>query len=35
MSGDGRQSTAQIGKVGYDLHVNEAVAQIKQLLGGN
>jgi creatinine amidohydrolase len=34
VSGDGRKSTAEIGKVGYDMHVNEAVAQIKQLLGG-
>jgi creatinine amidohydrolase/Fe(II)-dependent formamide hydrolase-like protein len=33
VSGDGRQSTPQIGKVGYEMHVNEAVAQIKQLLG--
>ena len=33
VSGDGRQSTAQIGKVGYEMHVNEAVAQIRQLLG--
>ncbi|MEJ0101011.1 MAG: creatininase family protein, partial [Pseudomonadota bacterium] len=32
VSGDGRQSTAEIGKVGYDMHVNEAVAQIKELL---
>lgn len=34
VSGDGRKSTVQIGKVGYDMHVNEAVAQIKVLLGG-
>jgi creatinine amidohydrolase/Fe(II)-dependent formamide hydrolase-like protein len=33
VSGDGRKSTAEIGKVGYDLHVNEAVAQIRELLG--
>lgn len=32
VSGDGRASTAEIGKVGYDIHVNESVAQIKQLL---
>jgi len=32
VSGDGRQSTAEIGKVGYEIHVNEAVAQIRQLL---
>ena len=31
--GDGRKSTAEIGKYGYDIHVSEAVAQIKQLLG--
>jgi creatinine amidohydrolase len=33
VSGDGRKSTPEIGRVGYDLHVNEAVAQIRQLLG--
>jgi len=33
VSGDGRKSTSQIGKVGYEMHVNEAVAQIRQLLG--
>ena len=33
VSGDGRQSTAEIGKVGYQMHVDEAVAQIKALLG--
>ena len=33
VNGDGRRSTPAIGKVGYDMHVNEAVAQIKQLLG--
>lgn len=32
VNGDGRKSTVEIGKVGYDIHVNEAVAQIKQLL---
>ena len=32
VSGDGRASTAEIGKYGYDIHVTEAVAQIKQLL---
>jgi creatinine amidohydrolase len=32
VSGDGRASTAEIGKYGYDIHVSEAVAQIKQLL---
>jgi len=31
--GDGRKSSAEIGKYGYDIHVSEAVAQIKQLLG--
>ncbi len=33
VGGDGRKSTPEIGKVGYEMHVNEAVAQIKQLLG--
>ncbi len=33
VQGDGRQSTAEIGKVGYEIHVEESVAQIKQLLG--
>ncbi len=33
VQGDGRQSTAEIGKVGYEMHVEESVAQIKQLLG--
>jgi creatinine amidohydrolase/Fe(II)-dependent formamide hydrolase-like protein len=33
VSGDGRKSTAVIGKVGYDMHVDEAVLQIRQLLG--
>ncbi len=33
VNGDGRKSTPQIGEVGYDIHINEAVAQIKQLLG--
>ena len=32
VSGDGRKSTAEIGKVGYDMHVDEAVAQIRLLL---
>ncbi len=32
VNGDGRKSTPEIGKVGYEMHVNEAVAQIKQLL---
>jgi creatinine amidohydrolase len=32
VSGDGRASTAEIGKYGYDIHVSEAVAQIRQLL---
>ncbi len=31
--GDGRRSSAALGKHGYDLHVDEAVAQIRQLLG--
>jgi creatinine amidohydrolase len=33
VNGDGRKSTPQIGKIGYDMHVREAVAQIRQLLG--
>jgi creatinine amidohydrolase len=33
VSGDGRRSAPELGKYGYDVHVNEAVAQIKQLLG--
>jgi creatinine amidohydrolase len=33
VSGDGRRSSAELGKYGYDLHVSEAVAQIRQLLG--
>lgn len=33
VSGDGRKSTAEIGKIGYDLHVDQAVAQIRALLG--
>lgn len=33
VSGDARKASPQIGKVGYDLHVSQAVAQIKQLLG--
>lgn len=32
VSGDGRASTAEIGKYGYDIHVSESVAQIRQLL---
>jgi len=32
VSGDARKASPQIGKVGYDLHVSQAVAQIKQLL---
>jgi len=32
VSGDARASTAEIGKYGYDIHVSESVAQIKQLL---
>lgn len=32
VSGDGRASSVEIGKVGYDIHVSESVAQIKQLL---
>jgi creatinine amidohydrolase len=32
VSGDGRASTAEIGKYGYDIHVSESVGQIKQLL---
>ncbi|MET0280385.1 MAG: creatininase family protein [Steroidobacteraceae bacterium] len=35
VSGDGRKSTADIGKVGYDMHVEAAVLQIRQLLGRN
>ncbi len=31
--GDGRRSTAAVGKHGYELHVDEAVTQIRQLLG--
>lgn len=33
--GDGRRSSAALGKHGYELHVDEAVAQIRQLLGDN
>jgi creatinine amidohydrolase/Fe(II)-dependent formamide hydrolase-like protein len=33
VQGDGRQSTAEIGKVGYEMHVQESVDQIRQLLG--
>jgi creatinine amidohydrolase len=32
VSGDGRRSSPELGKYGYDLHVDEAVAQIRQLL---
>ena len=32
VSGDGRRSSPELGKHGYDLHVDEAVAQIRQLL---
>ena len=32
VSGDGRASTPEIGKYGYDIHVSESVAQIRQLL---
>jgi creatinine amidohydrolase len=32
VSGDGRRSTAELGKYGYDIHVSEAVSQIKVLL---
>jgi creatinine amidohydrolase/Fe(II)-dependent formamide hydrolase-like protein len=32
VSGDGRRSSAELGKYGYDIHVSESVAQIKQLL---
>lgn len=35
VSGDGRKSSPAIGKVGYELHVDEAVAQIRKLLGAN
>jgi creatinine amidohydrolase len=33
VSGDGRRSSAEVGKYGADLNVNDAVAQIRQLLG--
>lgn len=33
VSGDGRGSTPEMGKVGYDLHVRQAVEQIRKLLG--
>jgi creatinine amidohydrolase/Fe(II)-dependent formamide hydrolase-like protein len=33
VNGDGRRSSAELGKYGYDVHVSEAVQQIKQLLG--
>jgi creatinine amidohydrolase len=32
VSGDARKASARIGKVGYELHVDQAVAQIQQLL---
>jgi creatinine amidohydrolase len=32
VSGDGRRSSAALGKYGYEIHVSEAVAQIKMLL---
>jgi creatinine amidohydrolase/Fe(II)-dependent formamide hydrolase-like protein len=32
VSGDGRRSSAELGKYGYEIHVSEAVAQIKKLL---
>ena len=32
VSGDGRRSSAELGKYGYEIHVGEAVAQIKKLL---
>ncbi len=32
VSGDGRRSSAELGKYGYDIHVSESVAQIRQLL---
>jgi creatinine amidohydrolase len=32
VSGDGRRSTAALGKYGYEIHVSESVAQIKKLL---
>ena len=34
VSGDGRRSSAELGKYGYEIHVSEAVAQIKKLLSG-
>jgi hypothetical protein len=33
VSGDGRRSSAELGKYGADPNVNDAVAQIRQLLG--
>jgi creatinine amidohydrolase len=33
VSGDGRKAAPKIGKVGYEMHVDQAVAQIKVLLG--
>ena len=32
VQGDGRRSTAELGKYGYDIHVSESVEQIKKLL---
>lgn len=32
VSGDGRRSSAELGKYGYDIHVSESVAQIRLLL---
>lgn len=32
VSGDGRRSSAELGKYGYEIHVSEAVAQITKLL---
>ena len=32
VQGDGRRSSAELGKYGYDIHVSESVAQIRQLL---
>lgn len=32
VNGDGRRAAPEIGKIGYELHVSQAVAQIKKLL---
>jgi creatinine amidohydrolase len=32
VQGDGRRSTAELGKYGYDIHVSESVEQIRKLL---